>query len=298
MRISAISLTAFLIFSLIFISCSKKPQINLVDVTAKDYYFQMNDSIPSGWTQFHFINKGHATHFFYLTLLPDSITFQNYNGELVPAFVAAWDTLKAGATKADAGAVLMKQIPKWYASAKYMGGAGLIAKGKSEVDIIKLIPGNYVMECYVKTEDGKFHSELGMLRPVTVTNDISEMKEPENADLEINLYNTRLEVPEKVSSGEHTVAVHFKEQPKFGLGNDVHVVKLNEEADSTKIIKWMDWMNINGFRQPAPAGFLGGVQEMPEGNTAYFKVDLAPGKYAWITEGAENNVKFKEFTVD
>ncbi len=280
-----------------FISCSSEPPSNVVDVTAKDYYFYVHDSIPSGWTTFHFKNEGHATHFFFLTLLPDSIPFERYHKEVLPPFVTAMDSLEAGESKANAGALLGRLLPKWYASAKVMGGSGLTAPGNSSQTTIKLVPGTYSMECYVKTEDGKFHSELGMIRPITVTNQVSKMQEPNNADVELTLSNQGIESNGNPSSGKNKIAVHFKEQPKFGLGYDIHLVRLNDDADMDKIISWMDWMNVGGLRTPAPAEFLGGTQEMPEGYTSYFTVNLEPGKYAWISETGANNGMIKKFSI-
>jgi len=280
-----------------FISCSSEPPSNVVDVTAKDYYFYVHDSIPSGWTTFHFKNEGHATHFFFLTLLPDSIPFERYHKEVLPPFVTAMDSLEAGESKANAGALLGRLLPKWYASAKVMGGSGLTAPGNSSQTTIKLVPGTYSMECYVKTEDGKFHSELGMIRPITVTNQVSKMQEPNNADVELTLSNQGIESNGNPSSGKNKIAVHFKEQPKFGLGYDIHLVRLNDDADMDKIISWMDWMNVGGLRTPAPAEFLGGTQEMPEGYTSYFTVNLEPGNYAWISETGANNGMIKKFSI-
>ena len=179
-----------------------------------------------------------------------------------------------------------------------MGGAGLTAIGKSSETTIKLDPGSYVMECYLKTKEGKFHGELGMIRPVTVTKEVSKMVEPKDADIEINLSNLKLEVNGNLSSGEHTVAVHFNEQPAIGLGNDVHLVRLNDNTDLNKVIEWMDWMNIDGLRTPAPAEFLGGTQEMPAGNTSYFNVELTPGRYAWISEINADKGMVKEFRIE
>ena len=280
-----------------FISCSSEPPSNVVDVTAKDYYFYVHDSIPSGWTTFHFNNEGHATHFFFLTLLPDSIPFERYHKEVLPPFVTAMDSLEAGESKANAGALLGHLLPKWYASAKVMGGSGLTAPGNSSQTTIKLVPGTYSMECYVKTEDGKFHSELGMIRPITVTNQVSKMQEPNNVDVELTLSNQGIESNGNPSSGKNKIAVHFKEQPKFGLGYDIHLVRLNNDTDMDKIISWMDWMNIGGLRTPAPAEFLGGTQEMPERYTSYFTVNLEPGNYAWISETGANNGMIKKFSI-
>jgi len=267
-------------------------------VTAKDYYFYTQDSIPSGWTTFRFNNEGHAHHFFFLTLLPENILYQQYINELGPAFVAAMDSIRAGMDKADAGAMLGSLIPEWYASAKTMGGAGIIKPGGTEETTIKLVPGNYVMECYVKTPEGKFHSELGMIRPIFVTNGNSGITEPQNANMDIMLSNNNIEAQGKVNSGLNTFAVHFREHPQYGLGNDIHVVKITDETNMDSLISWMNWMNIGGLRTPAPATFLGGTQEMPVGSTAYFTINLEPGKYAFISETAVDQTMLKVFNVD
>lgn len=286
------------ITGIMFISCSKKPSENVVDVTAKDFYFYTKDTIPSGWTTFRFNNEGHAHHFFFLTLLPENTVYQQYINELGPAFVVTMDSLRAGMDKASAGAMLGSMIPEWYASAKTMGGAGIIQPGMSEETTIKLIPGNYVMECYVKTPEGKFHSELGMIRPIFVTNEKSKTEEPGDVNMNISLYNNKIETQGKMTSGLNRVAVHFKEHPQYGTGNDIHVVKLTDETNMDSVINWMNWMNIGGLRTPAPANFFGGTQEMPIGYTSYFTVNLQPGKYAFISETAVDDKMVKEFNVD
>jgi hypothetical protein len=290
--------TSLIIFSILFISCSSNQAGNVVDVTARDYYFVVSDSIPSGWITFRLKNEGECHHFFFLTLLPDSIPFERYGKDVGSAFVIARDSLQAGMDKAKAGALLGSLLPKWYGSAKYMGGTGLIAPGKTALTTMKLVPGTYVMECYMKTKEGKFHGELGMVRPITVTEKVSEMKEPNDADLDLTLSNNNIEPNGELSSGIHRVAVHFKEQPQIGLGNDIHLVQLNKNTDMDQLIAWMDWMNINGLRAPAPVEFLGGTQEMPAGYTSYFTVDLEPGRYAWISETAKDKNLVKEFTIE
>ncbi|MGB5304203.1 MAG: hypothetical protein WBP17_13740, partial [Gemmatimonadota bacterium] len=84
----------------------------------------------------------------------------------------------------------------------------------------------------------------------------------------------------------------------YGLGNDVHVVRLDEGTDLDEVIAWMDWMNVDGLRAPSPATFLGGVHEMPAGYTAFFTVDLEPGRYAWIAESGAARGMVEEFTVE
>ena len=48
----------------------------------------------------------------------------------------------------------------------------------------------------------------------------------------------------------------------------------------------MNWADPEGLIEPAPKAvtFMGGVNNMPKGNTGYFKATLEPGNYALISE--------------
>ena len=41
-----------------------------------------------------------------------------------------------------------------------------------------------------------------------------------------------------VKAGQQTVAVHFQEHPEIGLGNDVHVVRMEEGTDMGVVVLW------------------------------------------------------------
>ncbi|MEQ9316078.1 MAG: hypothetical protein RLN72_09500, partial [Henriciella sp.] len=41
---------------------------------------------------------------------------------------------------------------------------------------------------------------------------------------------------------------------------------------------------VDGQATPAPAHFVGGIHDMPEGSTAYFTVELEPGEYGIVAE--------------
>ncbi|HKK27771.1 MAG TPA: hypothetical protein VKB18_06785 [Gemmatimonadota bacterium] len=268
-----------------------------IHVIARDFSFQAPDSIPSGWVTFRFDNQGEATHFFVLHHVPDSLSLQTYVDVSVPLFDSAMSLVRAGGTQAEAGQYLAQNLPAWFADITEMGGAGLVAPGGSTTLTQKLPPGRYFMECYVKSADGQFHSALGMVRQLTVTGASSEAQPPE-ADLELALSGSGIEGPESVGAGPHTVAVHFREQPEGLAGYDVHVARLAEGRSGDDLVPWMSWMNVGGLVSPAPAEFLGGVQEMPTGSTSYFTVDLQPGRYAWISELGAAQGLVRTFTVE
>ena len=270
----------------------------VVDYVARDYAFVGPTEIPSGWVTMRMANEGLEHHFIFLTLLPEGKTIEDYASDVGPAFGEAWEALQAGAVdKAGAGAMIGQALPEWYASAASMGGPGLVAPGRTAQATMHLVPGNYVMECYVKTADGVFHVMLGMAMPLTVTEEKSGGVPP-RADYAITLYNSAIDVEGTPRAGRQTIAVNFDDHPAAGLGNDVHVVRLEEGTDLDEVIQWMDWMNVDGLRAPSPAAFVGGVHEMPAGRTAFFTVDLEPGRYAWIAESGAELGMVEEFTIE
>ena len=286
----------FTLVSVLLLSCGDSSNQDVVDVTAKDFRFEMGDSIPSGWTTFRLKNLGHAEHFFLLNQLPDSVSFEKYKNEVSRPFDIVFDSLKAGKSKEEAITLLVQTIPSWYfTSVKQMGGTGIIGAGKTTQVTLNLVPGTYVMECYIK-EQGVFHTALGMIREFIVTKKVSEKKEPK-ANVNVFLSNSEIKTEGEIISGLNTFAIHFKEHPAAGPGNDIHLVRMNSTTDLKKVLEWMDWTNIKGLEPPAPAEFLGGSQEMPVGSTSYFTINLRPSTYAFVTEAPMRTGNTLEFEV-
>lgn len=128
---------------------------NIIDVLAKDFTFTVDSIIPSGWSTFRMKNTGMMEHFFFLTRLPDTITFNDYVYGVGAAFEKSWNAYKNGEVdKAGAYGILGANIPAWYADATSMGGIGMISGGQVGITTLKLTPGNYVMECYIKAANG------------------------------------------------------------------------------------------------------------------------------------------------
>lgn len=280
-----------------FISCSPSQDQKVVEVVAKDFKFEVADTIPSGWSTFRFTNAGHTVHFFLLNLLPDSISYQAYLDEVTDPFQVVFDSIKAGKSKEEAVGMLIELIPSWYfTDVKQMGGSGILSEGKSIEVTVNLAPGTYAMECYIK-EQGVFHTSLGMINPVVVSEEKSDTTPP-LTNMKITLSNFKIETEGALQKGKNTFSVFFKEHPEIGLGNDVHIIRLDQDTDLEKIIAWLDWMNIEGLQSPAPVEFYGGIQEMPVGMTGYFTAYLEPGDYAWIAESSAAKGMVKRFTVE
>lgn len=274
------------------------PQAYVVDVVAEDYAFQAPQEIPSGWITFRMTNEGEETHFMYLTRVTGGHSYDQYVSEVLPPIADVLARQRAGElTKAEAGQEFGAMIPPWYwENAAPRGGPGLVAAGGVSQGTVRLEPGLYVMECFMKTPEGEVHWAEGMIRPITVTEEESGASAPE-ADIQIMVMEDEFIMRGPLTPGVHTVAVTFQEHPEVGFGNDVHLARLEDGMEAEDLLPWMDFLNIEGLQNPAPTVFFGGMQERPEGHTAYFTVELEPGRYVWISEGPDVRGMVQEFTV-
>lgn len=280
------------------------------DHAANEHLFKLNrDVIPSGWTTFQFTNASASDHFFLLYKAPqDAIDaadaagvslLDHWHATVTAPFQEEWNPFVAG--DIDYGtfvdnlfAAILAGAP-WFPEATTMGGPGLTAAGLSSETTVNLSPGEYIVECYVKDANEVFHSYIGMLEHLTVTEEESAAPEP-RATLDVTVAQPDaggISVEGHVRPGMHTVAIHFGDQPEFGyehlLGHNVQLVRLNDADDDallSDVADWVDWTQPSGLASRAPSGaeFLGGSMEMLGGSTAYYTVNLRPGDYAWIAE--------------
>ncbi len=277
---------------------------NVVDIIAKGMQFSAPDTIPSGWVTFRFHNQSSYTHFALLERWPEGHTLADGEKQIAPVFQDAMDLLIKG--DKDAAMKRFGDLPGWMKQIVYIGGPGLIAPGGETSATVKLDPGYYIIECYVKT-DGRFHSSLtksgtqGMTHEFKVTATDSGGKAPD-ADIQIQISSDKgIQADGRMTPGRHTVSVHFVDQKAYGnfTGHDVHLVELGTDTDRAGLMQWMNWMNPDGLSTPAPVVFVGGLNEMPAGNTGYFTVNLEPGNYAWISEipDPDQHGMFRPFSV-
>lgn len=270
----------------------------VVNIMAEDYSFQAPDEIPSGWTNIQYTNEGEESHFLFIARLPDGRTFDEYASDVLIPFNNIWYSLRDdGLAQEKAVEKLGTDLPEWFWSVEFMGGAGIIPSGHATNVTVNLKPGTYVIECYMKTEDGELHNMEGMMRELTVIDTPSEATAPE-ADIDITLSNFEMAIDGNLSPGTHTVSVHVAEQPEEGFGHNVHVAKVDADADVNEVMRWMNFMEVDGLRTPSPYSFAGGIHIMPEGETGYFSLDLEPGRYLFISEYTAHLGVLQDITVE
>ncbi|RFF28824.1 hypothetical protein DZK25_00685 [Wenzhouxiangella sp. 15181] len=257
----------------------------VIEVVVRDFAIDAPEEMGTGWYTMRLENLGQQTHFVIMYRLVEGKTIEDQRREVVPAFDELMAGIRSGEIeKADIGTFLGENIPEWGLQMTYVGGVGLLAPGRSAQTSFRVPePGTYLMECYVKSPDGTFHTSMGMLTQVDVVDQGGEGAEPE-ADATIAITNDGIEAPDTLPSGSQTIRVDIEDRPETFMPYDVNLARLEEDSDLEDIVSWMDWSDVGGLRAPAPVEFLGGVEHMEAGNHGYMTVDLSPGRYLWISE--------------
>ena len=259
---------------------------NVVEILTEDMEFQMPETIASGWNTFRYINQSPQTHFFLIEKYPEGKTLEDAKNQVIPYFSSGMKLINEG--NGEKAMAEFGKLPEWYGDVEFLGGSGLISAGKTAETMIRLDPGYYLIECYVKMSNGEFHSAMGMIDQFVVT-DTDSNNEELKADSHIAISSEEgIVFKDSITSGKHTFSVIFKDQVVHEnfVGHDINLVKLNENASLESLESWMNWANPAGLIEPAPDGvtFLGGVNDMPAGHHGYFVATLEPGKYALVSE--------------
>lgn len=260
----------------------------VLDVVAEDHRFHAPAQIPSGWTTLRLHNRSDEVHFILIAKLPEGATYEEDVDQVVPTFQAMMDLIiQKGATPLEAFLANIVGFPGWFLDPgfTFFGGPGLTAAGRTSSVVVDLAPGTYVLECDVKEPDGKFHSYLGMIAKLVVTPEPNGASAPEPT-MVVTLRSDGIHAAAEVRPGRQIIAVDVAEQQAHGnfLGNDVHLARLADDTDLGALSAWMNWAAPMGLVPPAPAEFMGGMQDLPAGSRGYIDVVLTPGLYAWVAE--------------
>jgi hypothetical protein len=274
---------------------------NSIHIVTRAMEFQMQDTIPSGWNTFTYKNLSNETHFVVFEKYPEGITIDSTKAQVFPVFQKGLDLINEG--KNEEGFAAFNALPAWFFNVEFTGGIGLVSPQNTAISTIKLDPGRYLIECYVKMKNGTFHSVMGMYKEIIVSTNVSSIQEPK-ATVQVTISAEKgITCKPTISSGEHLFKIHFTDQKTHEnfVGHDVNLVRLSNNADVDELEAWMNWANPKGLIDPAPENitFIGGVQEMAAGKSGYFNANLKPGKYALISEVPDTREKglYKEFEV-
>lgn len=274
--------------------------VGLHDHDADEHLFELStNELPSGWTTLAFENRTEHVHFANLTKVPQAAIdgaaaagedlLPYWISQITNPFQGLMDVL-LGKTPRHAPA-----FPAWLNELLASGGAGLTAPHTTSTTTVHLDPGSYVLECYVKNGANEFHSYLGMIDLVTVTEEASSAPEP-TSTLDLSLSASGIEFDDAVRPGQHTVAVTFEDQQIYAnfVGHDVHLLRLDGDTTTAEVNEWMNWMLADGLVADGtePGTWMGGADTVvtpallagTDPVTEYVHVNLDPGTYVWVAE--------------
>jgi hypothetical protein len=273
------------------------PDAPIIEVTAVDYAFRAPESMHAGWNVIRFTNDGEDPHFVFMIRLPAGRTIEDYERDVSAPFARGWYAIRDGSADQDEGLnMILEALPDWFPELTMVGGPGLVSPGLTSEAMLHLEPGDYVLECYVKTAEGELHMMDGMVRPITVSPMPSPATPPE-PDVLVTLSNDGMTVEGDLAAGRRVIGVHARENPEQGFGHSAHLARLDGSTTPEAVIRWMNWLDQSGLRAPAPATFLGGTHAMPTGDTMYFTADLEPGRYIIVSEATGHLGVVHEFAV-
>ena len=279
----------------------KASENNYIEVVTKGMDFETVDEIKSGWTTFKYINKSFEPHFFILEKMPDTLGLTTYKKDLFPPFISAFEHFEKG--EMEAGMKEFENIPEWFFKVELAGGVGLTSKKTTSLSTIYLEPGTYIMECYVRMPNGLGHVFMGMIKELKVINE-SNGNKPPKANFKIGISSEQgITFNDSIKSGNYTFEAKFEDQKQYEhlMGHDVNLVKIENDSLVTDLNNWLNIVDFNAFRSPEPEGllFLGGVEDLPAGQTGYFEATLEKGNYVLISEipNAVGRKMIKRFTV-
>ena len=261
---------------------------NLVEIRAVGMTLEGPSQIPSGWTTLRFVNASDMIHFAIVDVPPAGVVMGEF-AKAMNTFQSAMDAINKD--DVDGMNAAFGQFPAWMGDLGRMGGPGFLSPGLTGETTVFLEPGTYIIECYVKS-NGVFHTtspseeQLGMMLEVTVTDETTDAVAP-TSNATVSISNDGFAITEgTLQAGANIIAVEFAEQQIFPsvVGNDLHVMRVTNGDSIPMASAWLNWMEKAGLEDPAPVTFLGGVNDMPAGSTAYLHIDLEPGTYAFIAE--------------
>ena len=218
---------------------------NVVNVTAREYMFEMPDSIPAGPTMFHFTDEGNELH--HMTLVK----------------------LEQGKTLADFKALPPGPMPSW---AVFVGGPNSpMPHGGQDDDVIDLAPGNYAVICLIPDSTGKPHMMNGMINALTVTPS-TEVHTMPSSDLTLSLQDYQFSFSMPVTAGKHVISV-INNGPQM---HEAEIFSLQPGKTGEDIAMWVD----GGLQGPPPGAPVAGISAEGNHHENVLMVDFKPGNYA------------------
>ncbi|MBI5566280.1 MAG: hypothetical protein HY870_15385 [Chloroflexi bacterium] len=228
-------------------SAAKPPEVT---ITAKEYAFEMPESIAGGVVTLKLSNAGKEAHMAMLFRLNDGVTLDQFNAALKepnPSGVFALGNLASGVNTTPPGA--------------------------TQATTLDLKAGDYAVLDFGAGEDHVPYMAKGMLKPFKVTAG-SSTAEPAS-DVAVTMKEFAFEMPTELKAGAHTFKVSNQ-------GAQSHEMILFRLAEGRTLADMQAFLSNPESGGPPPGEQAGGALPMAAGMRAWATVDLKAGSYVAV----------------
>jgi hypothetical protein len=216
----------------------------VVRIVARDFAFEVPQTIPGPMVRLRVENAGHEPHY---------MRFLRINGDHSLEDFARWRQTGG-------------PLPQWLRGA---GGPGTIGAGESFEFSAQLEPGRYIIMCGHPSPDGIQHVDKGMYRMVTVTSKGEFAASMATATFLLSEH--AIEVFGELRKGEWQYLI-------ANAGRATHQALVVLLPDGVTAARELDWFR-QGSLGVRPGHPMGGAIEVRPGDQARVMLNLKPGRY-------------------
>jgi len=233
------------------------PATHVAIVHGKDFAFDAPDSITAGWTTFRFVNDGPGLHHLQIIRLDSGKTVADFG----PAMEAAG-----------------KNHPPPPARIVLAGGPNSPNPPGESNATLNMLPGNYVLLCFVDIPNHVPHFTKGMVRPLKVTAASGAALAEPTTDVTIELADYAFTIKGPLTAGKHT----FKAENKGPQPHEAELLRLAPGKTMKDVSEFMEKAYAGTASGPPPFDALGGIAAEVSGTSQYFTADLTAGNYVLL----------------
>lgn len=238
---------ALMLISACQTAAAKTPEVT---ITAKEYAFDLPESIEGGVVTLKLSNTGNEPHMAMLFRLNEGVTLDQFN------------------------AALKEPNPSGvFALGNFASGVNTTPPGATQATTLDLKAGDYAVLDFGAGEDHVPYMAKGMLKPFKVTAG-SSTAEPAS-DVAVTLKEYTFEMPTELKAGAHTLKVSNQ-------GTQSHEMILFKLAEGKTLADLHTFLSNPEPSGPPPGEEVGGALPMAAGMRAWTTVDLKPGNYVAV----------------
>lgn len=137
----------------------------------------------------------------------------------------------------------------------------------------RVVPGNYLILCFLPSPDGTLHVAKGMFRRLVVTPapQGAALAADPASDVTVTLSDYAFATSVPLTAGTHTIRVE-------NAGPQLHELTIERLAPGKTLADWQKWV-AGGMRGTPPTQAVGGLAGPDNGKVGWVTVTLAPGNY-------------------